>query len=410
VLREYDIRGIVGETLSKADAEAVGRAFGTRIRAAGGSRAALGRDGRLTSPELAEAVAHGLAACGLEVIDIGIVSTPMLYYAVFELPADGGVMVTGSHNPPSHNGFKMMLGLKAFFGEDIQKLGRLAAEGRFAEDEGRIETRNIRQDYADRVMRDYEEAGRDLTIIWDSGNGSAGPATNEICMRLRARHFLLNVEVDGRFPAHHPDPTVAENLEQLIHEVRARKADVGIAFDGDGDRIGVVDETGRIIWGDQLIAILAEDVLARHPGATVIADVKASQVLFDRIAELGGKPLMWKSGHSLIKAKMAEEAAPLAGEMSGHIFFGDQWYGFDDALFAGVRLIRMLANSTQPLSAYRNRLPDMVNTPELRFDCPEESRRGSPKSRAAAPTPSTACGCRPATGGGSFAPPTPRPP
>ncbi|MBI1779666.1 MAG: phosphomannomutase/phosphoglucomutase [Proteobacteria bacterium] len=375
VLREYDIRGVVGETLSQADAAALGRAFGTRIREAGGRKAAVGRDGRLTSPELAQALIGGLNAAGVDVVDLGIVSTPMLYYAVFELPADGGIMVTGSHNPPSHNGFKMMLGKKAFFGADIQELGRLSESGRFAQGEGAVERRKIHNDYGDRVMRDYEAPeDRDLVIVWDSGNGAAGPPTNEICMRLRARHFLLNVEVDGTFPNHHPDPTVAENLEQLINEVRVRKADLGIGFDGDGDRIGVVDEKGGIVWGDQLIAILAEDVLARHPGATIIADVKASQVLFDRIAELGGKPVMWKSGHSLIKAKMAELGAPLAGEMSGHIFFADGWYGFDDALFAAVRLIQMLANRREPLSALRDRLPQMVNTPELRFDCPDERK------------------------------------
>ena len=373
VLREYDIRGRVGETLSTADARAVGRSFGTVVRESGGRRVSLGRDGRLSSPEMRVAMIEGLTAAGVDVIDIGQVSTPTLYFSVFELGTDGGVMITGSHNPPAYNGFKMMLGRKAFYGESIQRLGRIAAEGRYTEGQGTVEERNIRDVYADRVVRDIR-LDRQLTIVWDTGNGASGPSVNDTSMRLESRHFLLNVEVDGTFPNHHPDPTVAENLEQLIAKVKETGADLGIGFDGDGDRIGVVDNLGRVLWGDQLLAILAEEVLKRHKGAPIIADVKASKGLYDWIAKCGGQPVMWKSGHSLVKAKMAEMQAPLAGEMSGHIFFGDGWYGFDDALYAGVRLIQILANGQATLAELKDRLPQAVNTPELRFSCSEERK------------------------------------
>jgi phosphomannomutase len=373
VLREYDIRGRVGETLSAADARAVGRSFGTVVREAGGRRVSVGRDGRHSSPEMRAALIEGLTACGIDVVDIGQVSTPTLYFSVFELGTDGGVMITGSHNPPAYNGFKMMLGRKAFYGASIQRLGRIAASGRYSEGQGTVEERNIRDTYADRVVRDIR-LDRQLAIVWDTGNGAAGPSVNDVSLRLESRHYLLNVEVDGDFPNHHPDPTVAENLQELIAKVRETNADLGIGFDGDGDRIGVVDNKGRILWGDQLLAILAEDVLKKHKGAPIIADVKASQGLYDWIAQHGGKPVMWKSGHSLVKAKMAEMKAPLAGEMSGHIFFGDGWFGFDDALFAGVRLIQILANGTMTLAELKDRLPQAVNTPELRFSCPEDRK------------------------------------
>ncbi|MBM3534436.1 MAG: phosphomannomutase/phosphoglucomutase [Alphaproteobacteria bacterium] len=373
VLREYDIRGRVGETLSAADARAIGRSFGTVVREAGGRRVSAGRDGRHSSPELSAALIEGLTAAGVDVIDIGQVSTPTLYFSVFEYGTDGGVMITGSHNPPAYNGFKMMLGRKAFYGASILRLGRIAESGRYSEGQGTVEQRDIRDAYADRLVRDIR-LDRQLTVVWDTGNGAAGPSVNDVSLRLESRHYLLNVEVDGDFPSHHPDPTVAENLQELIAKVRETNADLGIGFDGDGDRIGVVDNQGRILWGDQLLAILAEDVLKKHPGATIIGDVKASQGFYDWIAQKGGKPVMWKSGHSLVKAKMAELKAPLAGEMSGHIFFGDGWYGFDDALFAGVRLIQILANNPVTLAELKDRLPQAVNTPELRFSCPEDRK------------------------------------
>ncbi len=373
VLREYDIRGVVGKTLSAADARAVGRAFGTELARSGGRKVALGRDGRTSSPELAAAVAEGLSACGLEVADIGLGPTPMLYFTVREYGYDGGVMVTGSHNPAEYNGFKMMRSKASFWGKEIQDLGRLAAAGDFANGQGRVASREVHEAYVARLLRDYR-GERKLTVVWDAGNGAAGPAMTALTRQLPGRHILLNQDVDGRFPAHHPDPTVAANLEQLQDAVRAHRADVGIAFDGDADRIGVVDGQGRILWGDQILALLARDVLAERPGSTIIADVKASQVLFDEIARLGGQPLMWRTGHSIIKTKMAETNAPLAGEMSGHIFFADKWYGFDDALYAAVRLLSLVARGRESLAELRDALPAAINTPELRFPCREDRK------------------------------------
>jgi phosphomannomutase len=297
----------------------------------------------------------------------------MLYYAVKELHADGGVMVTGSHNPPDYNGFKMLLAERPFYGEDIQRLGRISAEGAFASGRGGVETVEIEDRYVARLLQDFR-GGRALRVAWDAGNGAAGSVMAALAARLPGRHVLLNERIDGTFPVHHPDPTVPENLRQLRDAVLAEKCDLGIAFDGDGDRIGVIDDAGAILWGDQLMVFLAEEVLADRPGALIIADVKASQVLFDEIARMGGRPLMWRTGHSLIKAKMAETGAPLAGEMSGHIFFADRYYGFDDALYAAVRLLGIASRMDGPLSAARARLPRVVNTPEIRFPCTEDRK------------------------------------
>jgi phosphomannomutase len=370
VLREYDIRGVVGTTLSVADARAVGRGFGSCVVDKGGRRVAAGRDGRLHSPEFHTALCEGLASTGLEVVDVGLGPTPMLYYAARTIGVDAGVQVTGSHNPSDYNGFKMMIGAKSFWGDDIRALGARCAEGRFAQGAGRIVKQDVRAAYVARLLQDYR-AGRELDVVWDSGNGAAGEIMQRVTSSLPGRHTLLNAEIDGRFPAHHPDPTVAKNLVQLQGEVARSKADIGIAFDGDGDRIGVVDGAGRILWGDQLMALYAREILAEQPGATIIADVKASQMLFDEIARLGGKPLMWRTGHSIIKSKMAETKAPLAGEMSGHIFFADRWYGFDDALYAALRLLSIVARSSSSLDQMRDRLPQVVNTPELRFPVEE---------------------------------------
>jgi phosphomannomutase len=369
-LREYDVRGVIGSTLSAADGAALGRAFGTMVRETGGRSVAVGYDGRLSSPMLEEAVVGGLVACGLTVKRIGLGPTPMLYYAVYELACDGGVQITGSHNPPEYNGFKMMLGKDAFYGEQIQRLGDIAARGAYATGTGGTETHELLERYVARLAADYRGT-RALTVVWDAGNGAAGPAMARLAKLLPGRHVLLNETVDGTFPAHHPDPTVEKYLVQLKEAVARERADLGIAFDGDGDRIGVIDERGRVLWGDQLLALLARDVLAAKPGAIVIGDVKASQGLFDEIARLGGQPLMWQSGHSLIKAKMKRTGAPLAGEMSGHIFFADRFYGFDDALYAAVRTLSLAANSRASLGALRDELPVFVNTPELRFPCSE---------------------------------------
>jgi phosphomannomutase len=371
ILREYDIRGIVGETLSSGDARAIGRAYAVMLAEAGGRRVAVGYDGRLTSPELERALVDGLAIEGVDIVRIGLGPTPMLYYAAATLGVDGGIMVTGSHNPPDHNGFKFVLKGKPFYGAAIQRLGEVALELSAAQcARGRIAEHAVRDDYVARLARDYN-GGISRTVAWDAGNGATGEVVQELTARLPGKHILLNETIDGRFPAHHPDPTIPENLVQLQQAVARERCDLGIAFDGDGDRIGVVDGRGRILWGDQLMVVLARDVLARYPGAPIIADVKASQVLFDEIARMGGRPVMAATGHSLIKAKLAETAAPLAGEMSGHIFFADGYYGFDDAVYVAVRLLGVLSRSQESLAQISDRLPKVVNTPELRFPCDE---------------------------------------
>ena len=369
-LRAYDIRGIVGDTLSEADARAVGRAFATMVvaRTGAGPKICIGYDGRLSSPDLEAALVEGLRSAGASVIRVGRGPTPMLYFATKTLAANAGVMITGSHNPPDHNGFKMSLGGAPFWDRDIQELGRIAAAGDFTEGEGAVEETDISDAYVDRLVAAYRSS-KAFSVAWDAGNGAAGEIMERLAARLPGRHIMLNETIDGTFPSHHPDPTEAENLEQLIATVRAETCDLGVAFDGDGDRIGVVDGGGEILWGDQLLCLLAADVLRDNPGATVIADVKASQVLFDEIAAHGGAPLMWRTGHSPIKEKMAETGAPLAGEMSGHIFFADRYYGFDDALYAAVRVLDMVARSDSSLADMRAALPQRVNTPELRFVC-----------------------------------------
>jgi phosphomannomutase len=386
VLREYDIRGIVGRTLHPADAFAIGRVFGSMIARdgvtgggtvaqGGGKRVAVGYDGRLTSPELEQALVDGLRASGVEALRIGRGPTPMLYYTATKLETEGAIMVTGSHNPPDYNGFKMMWGRKPFFGQQILQIGKLAETGDVVpEATGEEQPVAIADDYVARLLADWDGGDRMLKVVWDNGNGAAGDVLEKLVASLPGEHLVLNGTIDGRFPAHHPDPTVPANLVELIAEVRARNADIGIAFDGDADRIGLVDDTGEIMFGDQLMVLLARDVLKEHPGATIIADVKASQVLFDEIAKAGGKSLMWKTGHSLIKSKMAETGSPLAGEMSGHIFFADRWYGFDDALYAAVRTLGILARMSGKLSAVRKALPHVINTPEVRFDCDDRRK------------------------------------
>jgi len=376
-LREYDIRGIVGQTLFPADAFAIGRVFGSMVARGGGSKVAVGFDGRLSSPELEEHLVAGLIASGMAVTRVGRGPTPMLYYTATTKDTDGAVMVTGSHNPPNYNGFKMMLGKKPFFGPQIKELGQLAAAGDVvAETAGSAEFLDIKPEYVARLARDWDGGSRALKVVWDNGNGAAGEVLRELVKHLPGTHTLLCDEIDGNFPVHHPDPTVPKNLELLIKTVAEQGADVGVAFDGDADRVGLVDDKGQILFGDQMMVVLARDVLKHHPGGVIIADVKASQVLFDEIAKAGGTPLMWKTGHSLIKAKMAETGSPLAGEMSGHIFFADRWYGFDDALYAGVRLLGILARSDEKLSTIRDALPHVINTPELRFDCDDTRKFG----------------------------------
>ena len=373
VLREYDIRGIVGETLTEADLRAVGRAFGTVVVRDGGSLVCVGYDGRLSSPALEAALVEGLVSCGLAVERIGLGPTPMLYYAACERGADGGVMITGSHNPPSYNGIKMVLGKRPFYGQDIQDLGRIAGAGDYATGVGSALDIDLRAVYVDRLARDFAGV-KPLKVAWDAGNGATGEIMRRLTARLPGEHFLLFDTIDGSFPNHHPDPTVPENLVDLQRVVAEQGCDFGVGFDGDGDRIGAIDHLGRIVWGDQLLALYAAEVLTRYPGGTIIADVKSSETLFDEVARLGGRPLMWKTGHSLLKAKMAETGSPLAGEMSGHIFFADRWYGFDDALYCALRLLSLVSDAGVSLATLRDRLPAVINTPEIRFQVSEERK------------------------------------
>ncbi|HEY9092954.1 phosphoglucomutase/phosphomannomutase PgmG [Parasphingorhabdus sp.] len=373
-LREYDIRGIIGETLGNDDAYAIGRGFGTLIARAGGSAVVTGYDGRTSSPVLEDALIEGLNDAGVDAISIGMGPTPMLYYAECVLDqVQGGIQITGSHNPANYNGFKMVFQGRPFFGEDIQKLGAMAASGDWeaaADDSiGTIDRVDIMDEYVARLVKNF--TGDAMKVGWDAGNGAAGPVIEKLTALLPGEHHLLYTEVDGTFPNHHPDPTEEKNLADLKALVADKSLDFGVAFDGDGDRIGAIDGKGRVIWGDQLLQIYAEDVLKSEPGATIIADVKASQALYDRIAELGGKPLMWKTGHSLIKSKMKEVSSPLAGEMSGHVFFKHDYYGFDDAPYAAVRLIQAATNIGKSVTQLRSDMAEMINTPEMRFQVDE---------------------------------------
>lgn len=373
ILREYDIRGLVGKTLNEADAYALGRALGTLIKRKVGSRACVGYDGRLSSPVFAGLLGDGLMDCGINVEHIGLGPTPMLYFAVKDRMADAGVMITGSHNPAEYNGFKIALQSGPFYGDMIQEIGRIAAAGDYETGQGVSNVIDLQDTYVTRLMKDYD-GGKPLKIVWDNGNGAAGEILRRLCAQLPGEHTLLYDDIDGNFPNHHPDPTVDKNLADLRRKVLEIGADLGIAFDGDGDRIGAVDEQANILRCDSLMTIYAKDVLDTHPGAPIIGDVKCSDVMFDEIARLGGKPVMWKTGHSLVKAKMAELKSPLAGELSGHIFFADKYYGYDDALYCAVRLLNALGDADGPLSSLTAHLPKLFNTPELRIEVDEAEK------------------------------------
>ncbi len=373
ILRRYDIRGIVDDTLTEDSYRAIGRAYGSMLVRAGGRTVAVGYDGRTHSPRLEAALVDGLSDCGLKIWRCGLGPTPALYFAAKALEADGGLQVTGSHNPPDTNGVKMVFQGRSFFGDDIAELGRIAAAGDFERGGGQVVDRPMEDQYVARLLADVRP-GRDLRVAWDPANGAAGPATGKLVKGLPGHHVVINAEVDGTFPNHHADPTVEANLAQLRQVVAEEDCDLGIGFDGDGDRIGVVDGAGRVLWGDQILILLAGEILARRPGETIITEVKASQIFFDEVARLGGKPEMGPTGHSLIKTRMAETGAPLAGEMSGHIFFADGYYGYDDALYAAVRLLNVVAAAEGSLADLRDALPQMVNTPEVRVDCPEERK------------------------------------
>jgi len=372
ILREYDIRGVHDETLFADDAYWIGRCFGHCVKTKGGRAVALCRDGRLSSPQLKEALKNGLCEAGLDVYDLGLGPTPMLYFAEYALPVDGAIMITGSHNPPSHNGFKMSLGRKPFFGEEIKAFTQLLSEN-LSQGQGKVFKEDLCSSYVNRLCEGMEFSKK-LTIAWDPGHGATAAVLKSLIDRIPGRHILLNDEVDGNFPAHSPDPSDPENLAQLRQIVLEEGCDLGIAFDGDGDRVAAVDGKGNIFCGDQLLLVFAKDLLKREAKATVIADVKASQGLFDEVARLGGNPLMWKTGHSHIKSKMAEVGALLAGEMSGHFFFKEKYYGFDDGMYAAVRLIHLLSHSPQSLAEFYEGLPSLFSTPEIRIPCENERK------------------------------------
>ena len=373
ILREYDIRGQIGKNLSKDDAYALGRAFGTYVSKQGGNTVCVGYDGRVSSPELADELSRGLMESGMNVDFVGLGPTPMLYFSVKHRKADAGIMVTGSHNPPDYNGFKMTLQAGPVFGEKIQEIGRISAGGDLAEGAGERQDVDIKDAYVERLMQDLD-LNRDMTVAWDAGNGAAGEVLQMLTEKMPGKHVLLYEDIDGNFPNHHPDPTVDANLVDLQKVVNDHNCDLGIAFDGDGDRIGVVDENGTVLRCDILMTIYAREVIQNTPGAAIIGDVKCSQVMFDEIKKLGGSPVMWKTGHSLIKDKMAELKAPLAGELSGHIFFADKYYGFDDALYCAVRLLNELSKAEGGLSSLTSHLPVLFNTPEVRFEVDEAEK------------------------------------
>ena len=373
IFREYDIRGIADSELLNPDIEILGQAIGTHLQRKVGRKLNVGRDVRLSSDRLRDAIVTGLLKAGCEVTDVGKVPTPLLYYSVHHLKADGGVMITGSHNPAEYNGFKVVSGASTIHGEEIQELYRIIQKGDLATGQGSSHSYDIVTPYVDEIAAQFNFSRR-VKVVIDAGNGTAGPAMSRLLSKLNVDATELFFEMDGRFPNHHPDPTVEKNLEHLKKAVAEHQAELGIAFDGDADRIGALDEKGNVVWGDYLLLIYAREILTRKPGSTFIGEVKCSQVMYDELAKLGGKPIMYKTGHSLIKAKMKEEHAELAGEMSGHMFFKDRYFGFDDALYAACRLIEIVANSGKPLSAQTEGLPAMVTTPEIRVDTPDEAK------------------------------------
>lgn len=372
LFREYDLRGIVGKELTEDIAERVGRAYATFVADRGVRTVSLGRDGRLSSPGLRQAMLRGLTGGGLNVIDVGVCPSPLLYFSLFRLPVDGGIMITGSHNAAEYNGFKICVGKEAIHGEEIQRLRRVMEGGRFVSGTGSVSEHPIVPDYLAYLKQSFAGLRAEhLHVVIDCGNGAASLVAKEALELLGCRVTGLYCELDGRFPNHHPDPTVLENLEDLVQAVKKHKADVGIGYDGDADRIGVIDELGNVLWGDRLMVVYSRDILSDKPGSTIISEVKASQCLYDDIAKQGGRPIMWKTGHSLIKAKMKSESAVLAGEMSGHMFFADRYFGYDDAIYASCRLVEILAKRKRTLSALVADLPPTSVTPEIRVDMPD---------------------------------------
>lgn len=374
IFREYDIRGRVPDDLDQGSVTLLGRSLGTYFRERGARSISLGRDCRLSSPELAEALSQGLRKTGVTVVNVGMVPTPLLYFSLYHLEVDGGVQVTGSHNPPEYNGFKVCLGKSTIHGDEIQKIRRIGESGLFAEGKGGLETSEIIPPYLESVLSRVQAGPVAKKIVVDAGNGVGGLVAPQLYERMGVRVERLFCEPDGRFPHHHPDPTIPENLRELREKVRETDSDLGISFDGDADRIGVVERGGRVVWGDQLMILFSRDILTRCPGAKIIGEVKCSQTLYDDIRKHGGTPIMWKAGHSLIKSKMKSEGALLAGEMSGHLFFADRYYGFDDAVYAGARLLEILTRDGRTLHEHLEDVPVLVSTPEIRMDCPDETK------------------------------------
>jgi phosphomannomutase / phosphoglucomutase len=372
LFREYDLRGIVGKELTEEIAERIGRAYCTYVKDRGVKAMSVGRDGRLSSPGLHKALVRGLLEGGLNVIDIGICPSPLVYFSLFTLPIDGGIMITGSHNAAEYNGFKVCVGTDAIHGEEIQSFRRVVERGQFVSGAGRLSEHPIIPDYLAFIKKNFAGLKADrLHVVIDCGNGVAALVAKQALELLGCRVTGLHCELDGRFPNHHPDPTVLENLEDLIRAVKDHKADVGIGYDGDADRIGAIDEQGQVLWGDRLMVVYSRDILKAKPGSTIISEVKASQSLYDDIAKHGGRPVMWKTGHSLIKSKMKSERAILAGEMSGHMFFADRYFGYDDAIYASCRLVEILAKASRPLSSLVADLPSTSVTPEIRVETPD---------------------------------------
>jgi len=374
IFREYDIRGLVDQDLTEEAVHLVGKALGTRIREAGGRRAAVGRDARLSGPRFAERMISALRSTGVDVLDLGIVPTPLVYFASHTAGVDGICMITGSHNPPEYNGLKIGLGAATFHGEEIQALRRLAESGKFAEGAGTLAPYDVVTPYLRYVKENLRLGARKLKVVVDAGNGTGGVVAVPLLESLGVEVVPLFIEMDGNFPNHHPDPTVEENLRHLQAKVKETGADLGIAYDGDSDRVGAVDEKGQVLWGDQLMILFSRAVLKEVPGAAIVGEVKCSFTLYDDIAAKGGRAIMWKAGHSLIKAKMKEEQAELAGEMSGHIFFKNRWFGFDDGIYSSARLVELLSRTDAPMSTLLADVPRTWSTPELRVDCPEDKK------------------------------------
>lgn len=374
IFREYDIRGIVDEDLTSETVSTLAKAIGTFFRQNQVKQVCLGFDARESSTRFRDLMAEGLNKSGLDVLDIGMVPTPLVYFSLFTEDVEAAIMITGSHNPSEFNGFKLCLGHSTIFGEKIQQIKEIALTGDFAEGEGKTSQKGINENYLNYLLENINLGNRQLKVVLDAGNGVGGVVGSPLYKKLGCEVIDLFIEPDSSFPNHHPDPTVSENMRHAIDAVIENKADLAIVFDGDGDRIGVVDEKGQIIWGDEQVIIFARSILKNKPDSTFIAEVKCSQTLFDDIEKHGGKAIMSKVGHSLIKAKMKETKAVLAGEMSGHIFFADRYFGFDDAIYAGARLLEILSNTEKNLSEFLSDLPKAVNTPEIRIDCPDENK------------------------------------